>query len=100
MPKRAHLIREGPSSGFPSIPTMSSFDRAFTQSRFFPFASSVSIEADAWLMAQPFPVNLISLIVLPSPTLICISTSSPQSGLVSRAEMSNSSSFPKLRGFL
>ena len=94
------MILDGPSSGFPSIFRMSSLESSLTHSRLFPFASSVSSEADAKLIAHPLPVNLMSWMTFPSPTLICMSTSSPQSGLVSWEEMSDRSRVPKLRGCL
>ena len=61
--------------------------------------SSVSKEAEAWLMAQPSPLQLTSEIRFSSSRRTKILITSPQRGLSSSYSKSSGSSDPKLSGF-
>jgi len=63
-----------------------------------PRSVSVSIEADAWLMAQPRPVNETSLTVPASSRSSIRVMRSPHSGLEPSYDTSGCSSVPKLWG--
>ena len=66
-----------------------------------PFTISISIDVEAWLIAQPRPRKRTSSIVSPSsPNATKIETSSPQSGFWPSAAASGASSSPCPRGFL
>ena len=64
-PSSAHLSRIG-VSGMPTSSSSSSFGRRAISSAVRPLTISISIEVEAWLIAQPRPENLTSSTVSPS----------------------------------
>lgn len=68
-----------------------------TSFRVLPFISSVSMEAEAWLMEQPLPLNLTST-TRPPATSAWIRITSPQTGLDSSRSITGCSNRPLLRG--
>src|SRR4029077_16010214 len=58
-PSSAHLMRAG-LIGMPRFASTWSRSIAFTSSSVLAFNSSVRMDADAWLIAQPFPVKCTS----------------------------------------
>src|SRR6266567_6121016 len=101
---RTHLItRRSPSffgASFVSFVTKSwnAWSISSTSSRLLPFNFIVINDADAWLIAQPRPVNLMSC----KPPLVSNFTarliSSPQAGLSPCTRTAASGSSPKFRG--
>lgn len=99
IPRSSHDALAFRCSPRPSCLNISSSDDCSTHCSGFSFANSVRIEAAAWLMAHPRPENEISLI-LSSSSIICISTSSPQTGFEPWDSMSARCIQYLLRGFL
>ena len=88
-------------SGMPTSSSNCSLGSSAISLAVFPFTISISIEVDAWLIAQPRPENLTSSTVSPSsPNWTKIETSSPQSGFTPSAWASAPSISPCPRGFL
>lgn len=71
----------------------------------FPISFSVSMEAEAWLIAQPFPQN-VAFVIFSFPVFLSFSIFrfmrilSPQSGLSSLAQVVASGRGPSFLGFL
>ncbi len=79
----------------PISSSRSSFGSSATSVAVLPLTISISIEVEAWLIAQPRPSNMTSRIVSPSSSKATeIVTSSPHSGLTPSAFVSASSSTP------
>ena len=76
---------------------MASARNASTSASGLPLISSVSSEADAWLIAQPRPVNPTAS-TTPSFTVSCIVIRSPHRGFAPSYEADGASSTPKLWG--
>src|SRR5919199_3925595 len=95
----AHFIRVAEMS-IPSSSRTKSRSSLRSSSGVMPLTSSETIDADAWLIAQPWPEKRTSSIRPSSPVLSCTRSSSPHSGLLSSNSRSASSSSPKLCGCL
>ena len=78
--RRAHLMRAGPNTGVPRASRISSLSSFNISSIDLSINISVSIEADAWLIAQPSPSNFTSE-TLSSAIIISMRILSPQTGL-------------------
>ena len=70
---------------------------AATSATGLPLISSVSSEADAWLIAQPRPVNPTS-VTTPSSTVSCIVIRSPHSGFAPSNDADGDSSDAEVVG--
>src|SRR5581483_261566 len=88
----AHLMRVGPS-GMPIRSSTTCLSILRISSNGLPLISSVSMEADAWLIAQPLPVNFTSS-TIPSRTFKSIRILSPHKGFESSYEISASGIVP------
>src|SRR5919199_783047 len=95
----AHFIRVAEMS-IPSSSSTNSRSRRRSSSGVMPLISSDTIEADAWLIAHPWPEKRTASIRPSSPVRSWTRSSSPQSGFVSSNSRSASSSSPKLCGCL
>ncbi len=88
-----------PSSPLPATRSWKARSISSAAARDFPFSFIVIMEAEAWLMAQPWPLNLISAKLPSGPNFTPRSISSPHDGLSPCTWTEASGSSPKFRGF-